>query len=68
MVAEKLMNNMLTLEEVSQLLYIHPNTLRRWSDSGKIKSYRIAARGDRRFKLEDIAQFLEGIKTTEFNG
>jgi excisionase family DNA binding protein len=46
---------MLTISETSQLLHIHKNTLRRWSDRGIIKVYRIGRRGDRRFRSEDIA-------------
>jgi len=49
---------MLTISEVSKLLHIHPNTLRRWADKGVIKSYSISVRGDRRFIPEDIDRFL----------
>jgi excisionase family DNA binding protein len=49
---------MLTVREVSQILHVHSNTLRRWSDRGIIKAYRIGPRGDRRFKLEDITCLL----------
>ena len=52
------MRNMLTVKEVSQLLHVHSNTLRRWSDQGVIKAYRIGPRGDRRFRAEDIAVLL----------
>jgi excisionase family DNA binding protein len=52
------MSNMLTVREVSQLLHVHSNTLRRWSDQGIIKAYRIGPRGDRRFRAEDIAVLL----------
>ena len=48
---------MLTVREVSQLLHVHSNTLRRWSDQGIIKAYRIGPRGDRRFKAEDTASW-----------
>ena len=50
--------SMLTVREVSQLLHVHSNTLRRWSDQGVIKAYRIGPRGDRRFRAEDIAVLL----------
>ena len=49
---------MLTVREVAQLLHIHTNTVRRWSDRGIIKAYRITSRGDRRFRREDISHFL----------
>jgi excisionase family DNA binding protein len=50
---------LLTASEVSRLLHIHINTVRRWSDNGTLKSYRIGTRGDRRFDKEDIAEFLK---------
>ena len=46
---------LLKIREASELLNVHSNTLRRWSDLGIVQSYRIGPRGDRRFKLEDIA-------------
>jgi excisionase family DNA binding protein len=49
---------MLTIREASRLLNVHANTLRRWSEQGIVKSYRIGPRGDRRFKQEDIAALL----------
>ena len=49
---------LLTVRKVAQLLHIHTNTVRRWSDRGLIRAYRINVRGDRRFKREDIARFL----------
>jgi len=58
MMKSNLTDNMLTVREVSQILHVHSNTLRRWSDQGIIKAYRIGPRGDRRFKQEDIAQLL----------
>ena len=50
---------MLTVREVAQILHIHNNTVRRWSDQGLQKAYRITSRGDRRFRKEDILKFLE---------
>ena len=64
MVREKSGDNassrMLTVMEVSRLLHVHPNTLRKWSEEGQIKAYRIGPRGDRRFKPEDIYALLLG--------
>jgi excisionase family DNA binding protein len=50
--------SMLTVREVSQLLHVHSNTLRRWTEQGIIKAYRIGPRGDRRFRAEDVAVLL----------
>jgi len=67
MMKNNLADNMLTVREVSQILHVHSNTLRRWSDLGLIKAYRIGPRGDRRFKQEDITLMLlqesKGIPT-----
>jgi excisionase family DNA binding protein len=49
---------MLTTSDVARLLNVHINTVRRWSNQGALKTYRIGARGDRRFRREDIASFL----------
>ena len=53
-------SNMMTTGEVARLFGVHANTVRRWSDRGIIKAYRIGPRGDRRFRREDVAVlFLE---------
>ena len=53
-------NGMLTINEVAQVLHVHSNTLRRWTDQGILKAYRIGPRGDRRFRAEDVASLIEG--------
>ena len=58
MVIDDQMRFMLTPSEVGKLLHLHTNTVRRWTDSGLIKAYRINHRGDRRYKQEDINHFL----------
>ena len=51
-------NHMLTTRDVTHLLNVHINTVRRWSNKGLLKTYRIGSRGDRRFWSEDINGFL----------
>jgi excisionase family DNA binding protein len=51
-------NNMLIASDVSRLLNVHINTVRRWTNKGLLKAYRIGPRGDRRFRPEDITSFL----------
>lgn len=51
-------NSVLTVREVAQFLNIHVNTVRRWSDLGILRGYRIGPRGDRRFRKEDVVAFL----------
>ena len=51
-------NAMLTPRDVASLLSIDINTVRRWTNQGILKAYRIGPRGDRRFRKEDIDLFL----------
>ena len=63
MAHRELSNNMLTLREVALLLNIHINTVRRWSNMGILKSYRIGPRADRRFRRDEVVSFLfQGAK------
>ena len=52
------MGHMVTTSTVAEMLHIHINTVRRWSDQGILKPYRIGPRGDRRFTQEDVNRFL----------
>ena len=52
-------SRLVTVREASQILHVHPNTLRKWSDQGLIPSCRIGQRRDRRFAVEDLLAFLE---------
>jgi excisionase family DNA binding protein len=58
MISQSDIGHLLTVREVAEMLHVHSNTLRRWSDEGIIKSYRISRRGDRRFRREDVNNFL----------
>ena len=49
---------MLTVKEAAKLLYVHENTVRRWTEQGTLRAYRIGPRGDRRFRADDIARLL----------
>jgi excisionase family DNA binding protein len=52
------MSYMLTVREVARILHVHPNTLRRWSNKGSIRAFRINDRGDRRFERDEVVRFL----------
>jgi len=58
----QLPDRLLTVREVADLLHVHTNTVRGWSDLGLIKSYRVGPRGDRRFKAKDINNFITTVR------
>jgi len=49
----------LTLDEVSNILKVHKNTLRNWDKDGTLKAVRVGAKKIRRYKYTDIKQFME---------
>lgn len=54
--------NLLTIEQVSEILGVHPNTLRNWDRSGRLRAVRIGSRQDRRYPREDIQQLYHEIQ------
>lgn len=46
---------MLTTGDVARIFGVHPSTVRRWCEQGKIKACRAGPRGNWKFKREDIA-------------
>jgi len=51
-------DRMLKVGEVAYRLYVHPNTVRKWNNKGILVAYRLGPRHDRRFRLEDIDDFI----------
>ena len=49
------------IHEVADLYGVHPNTVRIWTESGALKSYRIGPRGDRRIPRD----FAKGSRVEE---
>ena len=48
----------LTVTKAAKLLGVHPNTIRAWSDAGRLRYYRINPRGDRRYRVGDLQRFM----------
>ena len=48
----------LTVTKAAHVLGVHANTVRAWSDAGRLRYYRINDRGDRRYRLADLQRFL----------
>jgi excisionase family DNA binding protein len=62
-------SRLLKIKEAAQLLGVHPATLRRWDNEGRLKAVRVGSRshpinpkmiGDRRYRLEDIKILIQG--------
>jgi excisionase family DNA binding protein len=53
---------LLTATEVADLLLLHVNTVKRLGDRGEIPFYRVCKRGDRRFRYDDVLDFLRRAK------
>src|SRR5947207_13832363 len=45
------------------MLGVHPNTIRAWSDAGRLRYYRINPRGDRRYRMGDLQRFLAAAES-----
>ena len=58
----------LSVTKAARLLGVHPNTIRTWSDAGRLRYYRINPRGDRRYRLGDLQRFLAAAETGATNG
>ena len=55
----------MTVTRAAQVLGVHPNTVRAWSDAGRLRYYRINPRGDRRYRMTDLQRFLSASVATE---
>ena len=58
----------LSVTKAARLLGVHPNTVRTWSDAGRLRYYRINARGDRRYRLGDLQRFLAAAESVATDG
>lgn len=47
-----------SLRQAAAILHAHPNTVRKWTNKGDLKCYRLPTRGDRRFSQFQLAQFV----------
>ncbi len=63
MKSEEELSEYLTLQEVSKMLKVHPNTLRAWDKNGTLRAVRIGTKRIRRYKKSDVIDFIsEGNK------
>ncbi len=50
--------DLLTVREVAEILRVSPLTIKRWGKRGKLPAIRINARGDRRYRKEQVLWLL----------
>lgn len=50
---------LLRIQDAAEMLGVHPETLRRWDRSGKLKAVIISPRGDRRYRVKDIEALIK---------
>lgn len=60
-------SSLLTLQEASNLLNCHPNTLRQWDKLGILHAVRVGSRGDRRYRKEDILNIMASPRSQPEN-
>ncbi len=58
MVDETKIPELITLQEASNILKVHPNTLRIWDKKGVLTAIRIGVKKVRRYKKVDIKKFI----------
>lgn len=49
---------LLTVSQAARLLGVHANTIRSWTEGGRLTAYRINERGDRRYRTSDVRALL----------
>ena len=54
---QKVISTTLSTIEVAAIFGVHPNTIRRWCQEGKISAERTGTKGDRKFRREDVAVY-----------
>lgn len=55
-------DEIITLRQACEILHCHPNTLRKWDNSGFLKAIRFGSRGDRRYHKIDIEKLILKMK------
>jgi diguanylate cyclase (GGDEF)-like protein/excisionase family DNA binding protein len=60
-------DSLLSVAQAAALLGVHPNTIRAWTDAGRLTAFRINVRGDRRFRRGDVIRLLveDGVSVAD---
>lgn len=49
---------LISLKEAARILNVHPETLRRWDNQGRLKAIKVGSRKDRKYRPADIVKIL----------
>ena len=55
----------LTITEAAEFLHVSETSLRRWTNSGNLRCFRVGVRGERRFLVEDLMEFVASGKVQQ---
>ena len=55
----------LTIAEAAAFLHVSETSLRRWTNSGNLRCFRVGVRGERRFLAEDLLEFVASWKVQQ---
>ena len=53
----------LTIAEAAEFLHVSETSLRRWTNSGKLPSFRVGGRNERRFLMDDLLAFMPSARS-----
>ncbi|MBI4426671.1 MAG: helix-turn-helix domain-containing protein [Candidatus Kerfeldbacteria bacterium] len=56
---------LLSIREASGFLGVHPNTLRRWDQDGRLRAVRVGRRKDRRYYRADLLRHAGGVENRD---
>ncbi|MFP3983003.1 MAG: MEDS domain-containing protein [Desulfurivibrionaceae bacterium] len=59
------MDKLLNVKEAAALLNVSQMTIRRWTNSGLLKCYRLGRKRERRFSPQDLREFLTGDQDSD---
>ena len=55
----------LTIAEAAEFLHVSETSLRRWTNSGSLRCFRVGVRRERRFLVEDLLEFVASGKVRQ---
>ena len=53
------MERLLDIKEAAEILSVAEMTVRRWTNTGLLRCYRVGGKRERRFRIRDLQEYLE---------